>query len=217
MRYFTADENKWIVEHYWDAPPKMLCERFNEIFEPRDQSTFRHHCVKLGLTRAFTVEHDMWLKMNIDNYSRKGLVLKFNEVFDQRRTEDVLKVHCNRDLGLHFSDNRERFLNAKRGDRQPVGTLIKRKNRQWVVKTGIHQYEQAGRYYWKQAHGEIPKGYQVVHLDHDISNNSIDNLYCVSGKVVREMSKNQWWFDNPQLTLAAIKYCELHFLLKERT
>lgn len=216
MRYFTAVENKWIVEHYWDMPPKMLCERFNEIFEPRDQSTFRHHCVKLGLTRTFTIEHDIWLKANIDNYSRKELVIKFNDTFKQKRTEDVLKVHCNRDLGLKFSDNRERFLEAKRVERQPKGTLIQRKNRQWVVKTGVHQYEPAGRYYWRQAHGEIPKGYQVVHLDHDKGNNSIDNLYCVSGKVVREMSKNQWWFDNPQLTLAAIKYCELHFLLKEQ-
>lgn len=217
MRYFTPEENKWITDHYWDAPPKELCDVFNQVFSQRDYSTFRHHCVRLGLTRIFTAENDVWLKANIDQCSRKELVAKFNDEFGQRRTEDVLKVHCNRDLGLRFSDNRERFLNAKRGCKQPVGTLIKRKNRQWVVKTGVHQYEQAGRYYWQQAHGDIPEGYQVVHLDHDKSNNSIDNLYCVSGKVVREMSKNQWWFDNPQLTLAAIKYCELHFLLKERT
>lgn len=218
MKCFTAEQNKWIIDHYWDAAPNVLCEKFNEVFthSKRDQSTFRHHCRKLGLTRAFTTEHDIWLRANIDQCSRKELVAKFNDEFGQRRTEDVLKVHCNRDLGLRFSDNRERFLNAKRGCKQPVGTLIKRKNRQWVVKTGVHQYEQAGRYYWQQAHGDIPEGYQVVHLDHDISNNSLDNLYCAKGKVIREMSKNQWWFDNPELTLAALRYCELHYLLKEQ-
>lgn len=215
MRCFTAEENKWIREHYWDAAPKELCEQFNQIFEPRDQCTFRHHCVKLGLTRRYTEEQDIWIKANIDKYSRKELVAKFNDVFNQKRTEDVLKVHCNRDLGLRFSDNRERYLNAKRGDRQPIGTLIHRKNGLWVVKTATHQYEMAGRYYWEQAHGKIPKGYQVVHLDHDTSNNNIDNLYCATGKVIREMSKNSWWFDNPLLTLTAIKYCELHFLLKD--
>ena len=215
MRCFTAEENNWIKEHYWDAQPKELCEQFNRVFEPRDQNTFRHHCVKIGLTRRYTAEQDTWIKANIDKYSRKELVAKFNDVFHQRRTEDVLKVHCNRDLGLRFSDNRERYINAKRGERQPTGTLIRRKNRQWVVKTGVHQYEQAGRYYWEQEYGEIPKGFNIVHLDHDISNNKLDNLYMVSGKVNREMSKNKWWFKDPLLTLTAIKYCELHFLLKD--
>ena len=61
----------------------------------------------------------------------------------------------------------------------------------------------------------MPKGAQIVFLDGDTKNLSLDNIYCASGKVARELVKNKWRFKDPLLTLAAIKYCELHYLLKD--
>lgn len=221
---FTKEQDDWIIAHYNEKPLTELLVLFNEKFnQNRSYAVLKQRCRKtlhlkhyaLGESWEWTNEHDEWLKTNIDKYSCKELTDAFNERFGKHKSEDSIKLRCNRELGLRFSDNRERYLNAKRVDRQPIGTLIHRKNGLWVVKTATHQYEMAGRYYWEQAHGKIPKGYQVVHLDHDTSNNNIDNLYCATGKVIREMSKNSWWFNNPLLTLTAIKYCELHFLLKD--
>lgn len=36
------------------------------------------------------------------------------------------------------------------------------------------------RYVWEYYNGEIPKGYQIHHIDHDKSNNSIENLKIIS-------------------------------------
>lgn len=222
---FTAEQDEWIKAHYNDKPLTELVVLFNEKFsQSRSYNVFKQRCRKTLHLKHYTAgecwewldEHDEWLRANIDRYSRKELTDAFNKRFDKHKSEDSIKIRCNKVLGIRFSDNRERYLSAKRVVRQPIGTLIHRKNGQWVVKVGTHQYEQAGRYYWEQEHGEIPKGYQVVHLDHDISNNNIDNLYCTTGKVIREMSKNSWWFNNPLLTLTALKYCELHYLLKEQ-
>lgn len=33
---------------------------------------------------------------------------------------------------------------------------------------------------WKQKHGEIPEGHDIHHIDEDTTNNSIDNLQCLS-------------------------------------
>lgn len=222
---FTAEQDEWIKAHYNDMPLTELVVLFNEKFsQNRSYAVFKQRCRKTlhlkhytaGECYEWTDEHDEWLRANIDRYSRKELTDAFNKHFGKQKSEDSIKVRCNHTLGLRFSDNKERYLNAKRVDRQPVGALIHRKNGQSVVKIGTHRYEQAGRYYWKQEHGAIPKGYQVVHLDHDTDNNDIDNLYCTTGKVIREMSKNSWWSDNPLLTLTALKYCELHYLLKEQ-
>ena len=221
---FTAEQDEWIIEHYNDKPLTELLALFNEKFgQNRSYAVLKQRCRKtlhlkhytLGENYEWLPEHDEWLRANIDGYSRKELTDAFNKRFGKHKSEASIKHRCNCDLGLKFTDNRERYLNAKRVDRQAVGTLIHRKNGQWVVKIGTHQYKQAGRYYWEQKYGEIPKGYQVVHLDHDIGNNNISNLYCTTGKVIREMSKNSWWFDNPLLTLTALKYCELHYLVKD--
>jgi len=41
------------------------------------------------------------------------------------------------------------------------------------------------RYIWEYHNGEIPKGYQIHHIDHDKSNNDISNLSLTSGKAHR--------------------------------
>ena len=33
---------------------------------------------------------------------------------------------------------------------------------------------------WEAANGPIPKGYEIHHIDHDKSNNDLDNLLCLS-------------------------------------
>lgn len=222
---FTKEQDEWIIAHYNEKPLTELIILFNEKFkQARSYDVLKQRCRKtlhlkhytFGEAYEWTDEHDEWLRANIDSYSRKELTDAFNKHFGKQKSEDSIRIRCNKKLGLKFSDNRERFLKSKRQQTQPIGSLMHRKNGQWVVKLDAHKYEQAGRFYWRQVYGDIPKGYQIVHLDKDASNNDIDNLYCIKGKVIREMSKNKWFSDNPLLTLTALKYCELYYLLKEQ-
>ena len=69
---------------------------------------------------------------------------------------------------------------------------------------------------WELYHGGMPpEGYNIIFLDGDRTNFDKNNLYAVNGKVLREMSKKKWWSTNPELTLAAIKWCELFYTIKE--
>jgi hypothetical protein len=57
-----------------------------------------------------------------------------------------------------------------------------------VALTGYHptsEYDQIGgrpahRVVWEDAHGPIPQGYHIHHIDLDTHNNALDNLACLS-------------------------------------
>ena len=71
------------------------------------------------------------------------------------------------------------------------------------------------RYVWEQLHGEIPKDHCIIHLDGNHMNCAPSNLYCMPIRYRTILSKNKWWFKNPELILTAIKWCELFCTLKE--
>ena len=71
------------------------------------------------------------------------------------------------------------------------------------------------RVVWEQVHGEVPKGYCIINLDRNQMNCEIENLYCMPIKFRTVIAKNKWWSTNPQATLAAIKWCEHFYALKE--
>ena len=74
---------------------------------------------------------------------------------------------------------------------------------------------QKQRLVWSQTYGEIPKGHQIVFLDQNRSNFDIDNLYCLNQCAMTRMIRNGWFTTDRELTLTAIKLCELHHALNE--
>ena len=72
------------------------------------------------------------------------------------------------------------------------------------------------RVVWEQLHGEIPKDHCIINLDGNPMNCDPSNLYCMPTRFRPLLAKNKWWFGNAELTLTAIKWCELHYALKER-
>lgn len=221
---FTKEQDEWIIAHYNDMPLTKLLTMFNEKFaQSRSYAVLKQRCRKtlhlkhyvFGEQRVWSDEYDEWLKANIDSHSRKSLTDAFNEHFNTHMNEDSIKVRCNKKLGLRFSDNKERLSKLKSEGHAPVGNVIITKQGYCLIKGEDNKYHSAGKYLYEREHGNIPKGAQIVFLDGDTKNLSLDNIYCVSGKVARELLKNKWRFKDTLLTLAAIKYCELHFLLKE--
>ena len=71
------------------------------------------------------------------------------------------------------------------------------------------------RVVWEQIHGEIPKDHCIVCLDGNQMNCDPSNLYCMPIRFRPMLANNRWWFGNADLMLAAIKWCELHYAIKE--
>lgn len=70
------------------------------------------------------------------------------------------------------------------------------------------------RVVWEQHYGEIPKDYCIIVLDGDPMNCDIENLYCMQTRFRPILAKNKWWFGNAELTLTAIRWCELLYAIK---
>lgn len=71
------------------------------------------------------------------------------------------------------------------------------------------------RVVWEQLHGEIPKDHCVICLDGNQMNCDPSNLYCMPIQFRTILAQNQWWSGNAELTLTAIKWCELYYAIKK--
>lgn len=71
------------------------------------------------------------------------------------------------------------------------------------------------RYVYEQAYGKIPPSHRIIQLDGDKMNFKLDNLYCIPSKFIPTINKNHWLTDSREHTLAAIKWCELFYAMKE--
>ena len=223
---FTAEQDDWLRRnHSAEKLIRELTAEFNAAFgEDRSADTMKHHCRKLMLqrnNRFFSEEEDRWLSEHSRDGSYLEVAAEFNRVFGQARTPGVIKVHCNRTLHVGFK-------NQKYSNSFPIGTEVIRCGFVWVKVSNIHceksgkltssvvNWRQKSHIVWEQHYGSAPpEGYTIVFLNRDTKDCSIENLYAVSPMVMREMSKKKWWSTDRDLTLAAIRWCELFYAMKE--
>lgn len=65
-------------------------------------------------------------------------------------------------------------------NKKDVGTISHRNDGYVYVKVGDDDWEREHNLVWEKANGKIPKGYRVLHLDGNRSNNDLDNLILMS-------------------------------------
>ena len=170
--------------------------------------------------RKFTAEQDAWLLEQAPHLSRKETTRLFNELFDDNRTEEVLKVHCNRELEIKRTKTTRANSQRTRCDVKPIGAETVYNGYTFVKVTDENMgnfydnWELKQRVLWRKLHGEIPPKHQVIFLNRDRSDFNEENLYCVSSAINAIMIKNKWYSTDRNITLTAIKWCELHFALK---
>ena len=223
---FTSAQDDWIRRNH--SPEKLtieLTDEFNDAFgEDRSVGTMKNHCRKLLLPRSnrfFSEEEDRWLSEHSRDGSFSEVAAEFNRIFLQNRTPNVIKVHCNRELHVGFK-------NKKYSNALPIGTEVVRSGFVWVkvsnipcakngkLTSGAVNWRQKSHVVWGQHYGSAPpEGHTIVFLNRDTRDCSIENLYAVSPRVLREMSKKKWWSTDRALTLTAIKWCELFYAMKD--
>lgn len=229
-KQFTEEQTQWLKDNYFKFEyVRILKDVYNFTFnESRTTDTIKHKCRKMGLTRGrlYTKEMDKWLIENIGSYSRKELLEMFNKKFQQKRTEDCLKVHCNRELNIYFKDSEERYRNTRSISQQlPLGTEVKRGGYIWVKvsdkscvsseRAGYVNWKPKHHIVWEKCYGELPQDKQIIFLNQNKEDCAIENLYAVSRSVNAIMVKNKWYTTSREHTLTAIRWCELHFIRKE--
>lgn len=220
VKLFSEESKRWILENHCSAETvKCFTARYNREFnECRSKGTMKHYLRKLGLKqddRKFSKEEDSWLLAHAPSLSVDETAKQFNAFFRENRSAQVLKARCNRFLNIKHKHDRS-------GRAMSVGSEITNTNGFVFVKVdnkksaGFYQnWKQKHQIVWEQHNGKIPAGHKVIFLDRNRSNCSIENLYIVDGKVMREMSKKKWFSDIPEITLTAIKWCEMFCAIKQ--
>jgi hypothetical protein len=178
----------------------------------------------------YTPAEEKWLRNNAANYVNSLEMAKaFNAVFQSNRTAESLRAKARR-FGHKFGHSggkqagfgssvtaapigAERwkggYLYVKVANKPlPKNFTTNELRENWVAKH---------RLLWERENGKIPKNGIVVFLDGDRSNFNANNLYCTSRKVTAFMMRNGWFSSNPEVTLTAIKWCELTMAINKVT
>jgi len=174
----------------------------------------------------FTDEEKIFLRENIKQYTYPELAKVFNQNFGTNLTHGNISDVCIRRLKIH-RDKPHRFQTGKKDfTAHPIGTEVFDGEYVWIkvsdhyhegtaqCKQNDENWEKKHVLVWEQAHGKIPDGHIVLFLDKNRRNCKVENLYCTTRKINFMMAKNKWYSNNPELTLTAIKWCELFYAMK---
>jgi len=177
--------------------------------------------------KLYTEEQNQFLRDNISQNSYTELRKKFNEKFDRQVTTVAIEHKCKK-LGINHGHKGVTFIKGENNPFSPtlpIGSETISARKVYVkvsdkpVPTGKSRininWVQKNRYVYEQAHGKLLKNYQLIALDGNRRNFDLDNLYAVPRKIGMMLGANKWFSSNREVTLAAIKYCELFYALKE--
>lgn len=221
-REYTEEQIEWIKGNRSGNSYQELTELFNERFGTnrtfngiKTMCTHRLHACDTH--EPYTKEQDEWLIENALKYNNYAEVAEeFNKLFGTNKVDRGIQSHCVRVLNIISG----RQSKAPSGwNKQPIGaelltkegyTLVKIndtgiKNKDWITKQ---------RYIYEQHYGKIGDTDIVVFLDGDKSNYSLDNLEAIPRAISLRINANKWNHPNKEFTLAAIRWCELYYVLK---
>lgn len=185
---------------------------------------------KLQTARSFmhyTQAETKWLCKNHGKYDDyRTMTREFNQHFGTRRKEESLKEKCNKQLNLKLRNGSiTKYQKGNIKEQLPIGTIRESTNgcRYIKVLDSLYSFQTgyAEPYWlpiqkkvWLDHFGEVPEGKMVIFLDGNRQNIDISNLYCIDRKISAVMASNSWYNDNAELTLTAIKWCELYYATK---
>jgi hypothetical protein len=175
----------------------------------------------------YTQAEEKWL---LENYSKcstyKELTAELNNRFGNERKITSVREKCTKGLGIKGMKNPTVYGEGKAKEQCPIGTIRKSSNGNTYIKVKDSAYTYQSGYrepywlpiqkkVWMDHYGEVPEGKMVIFLDGNRDNIDISNLYCIDRRISARLAWNGWYSDNTDLTLTAIKWCELFYLLRQ--
>jgi hypothetical protein len=194
---YTPEEIEWLRVNYRVYERPSLLKLFN--------STFQANLTSDSL-KSFLSSHKIFS-------GRTGRFVKGQTSYNKGLTWDDFMTPDGR-IG---SSKTQLKKGQKPSNTLPIGTLIMKSDGYvWekVREKGLPSrpwrlWEMKHRLVWESVHGPIPKGYNIVFLDGDRWNFSIDNLKMVSKRQHATMCKLGLYTKDPELTQAGLLVVEV--------
>lgn len=198
-----------------------------------------------GRHKYLTQEQIDFLRVNSHGITRKELTELFNKKFDTSKNVKEICYQCNNhgflsgtnssffrkgntpwfnglsegEIKSHFTE--ESYNRCVRSRRKyEINDVVKRKNGLMIVLNSKKNKKKRSefsysKFIYEQAYGKIPPKHVVINLDNNKENLDIDNLHCIPVRYMIFLNKNHWLTTDPELTLTAIKWCELYYALQD--
>lgn len=180
----------------------------------------------------YTPEEDDWLRANVTKHSYAELARLLNARFGAGVNAGSVSDRCTKQLKIRRGANTGRFTQERVAcdgavSALPVGAETVYQGYTWIKlrhtytpgkKTNAQfklDWMEKQRYVYETEVGAIPDGWIVIFLDRDKGNFDPKNLYAVPRSIHARMCQNDWYTDNAEHTLTAIRLCELNERLKE--
>lgn len=174
------------------------------------------------MARKYTDEMLSFIREHSSTTTRQELTEMFNERFNMNITADSMQWICksNKIKGKpSFVKGVCPYKNVK----YEIGDEFFMAG-EWRVLTSLgdgnrtilQRSEYKKRIIWEKAYGEIPPKHCFIYLDGDKRNCELDNLACIPILWMRILNQNGWLKGNREITLSALKWCELHYNLSTK-
>lgn len=240
---YTKEQDEWLIEHALVLPYSKMVKPFNEHFgtDLTEAQLIHHGIYHLKLDKGVTIPHrftkeeDEWIKEHINDYKYSDMVNPFNEYFGTNLTIYQIQDRAIKKLKLRKNNRFSGYKKGQRGNPKkalPIGAerfdgfnLYIKIADDNVPRTGPIRINKANDpnwirkdiLVWTEAGNPEPdfdNNEMLIHLDRDKCNCELNNLYLTTRKINLMLSKNKWHSECPEITLAAIKWCELYYAMK---
>lgn len=226
--FWTEEENEWLKANHSGTSAEVM-KRFNEHFGTSVTLTaLRLHCQRIGISfgvkgKSYTKAENEWIVKNYPLMPLKELYAEWKKLFPGHETTIYgFKAHCRVGLKLIHEDpnvfHDDIVKSAEVGTEHIRNGYVLVKVEDKKGRRGEHvdrtNWQFKHRVLWEKYNGrKIRPDETVVFLDGDRTNFSKENLYLVKTKWMPLLNNNGWLNNGPELALAGIKYCELHYEL----
>ena len=214
---YTQVEMDFIKDHA-DLRPRELANLFNSTFgryaEPKRMSEkLRAMGIEPNIRREhkYSDEQIAWLASNAPHMGERALCAAFNDRYGANANPDALATYVRKRTGVvktreaKYESRSQAMRRFKRGDI----SVQKRGGRNVKVIMTDSGWIPYGRFVWEQEHGKLPDRWVVIFLNNDPTDCRPENLYAIDPYISALMARNRWYSESPDVTLTALKLCEL--------
>ena len=223
--------SQYIIQNYMsmtdEEMAKSIRTELDYLCTDKSIRAWRHK-KKLSKYQGFMREECDWIRDNAVKYKNSvEMALDFEKLF-----RPITASQLNSKLHYIIPDFKFGHSGGKQKGEgssvtaKPIGAESKKGGYWWVKiadyplpknytsQERMRNWKQKHYLLWEQVHGPVPKDCELVFLNCNRDDITIENLYCTNKRVVWRMIRNHWFTESREHTLAAIKLCELDILLK---
>ena len=190
--YLTAEQKEYLKKNYSNTDNKILAEHLNCTVEQVYNNAY-----SLGLKKVDDWQSNLLKKYwreNPDNPSKKGFFRK-GQVPSNKGKKMSPEIY-EKVKGTMFKKGQNPH-NAKPVGYECVQKKVTGEQYIYIKVEGKRKLTLKHRYLWEQAHGKIPKGYNIQFKDGNTLNCELENLYIISRE--EQMKQNSIMNYSPQM------------------